>query len=185
MAKKKSKTGIKISFYGTNATEVTGSMTHVSCGEHQFLIECGLNQSAKSILESYRINNRKFDFKAKDIEFAIICHNHADHLCLLPLLVKRGFTGKVYMPEMNYGLAKILLEDCCYILEKDAETLKRQGHDLEPIYDADDVKATLELIEEIPFGEEFVVNDYIKIKFFIVVILQILLIWKCGLLKTM
>ena len=165
MAKKKSKTGIKISFCGTNATEVTGSMTHVSCGEHQFLIECGLNQSTKSILESYRINNRKFDFKAKDIEFTIINHCHTDHLCLLPLLVKRGFTGKVYMPEMNYGLAKILLEDCCYILEKDAETLKRQGHDLKPIYDADDVKAALELIEEIPFGEEYVIDDYVKIKF--------------------
>lgn len=165
MAKKKSKTGIKISFCGTNSTEVTGSMTHVSCGEHQFLIECGMNQSSKSLLESYKINSRKFDFKAKDIEFVIVAHQHLDHCGRLPLLVKRGFSGKIFVPEMNYGLMKILLEDCCYILEKDAETLKRQGHDLEPIYDADDVKATLELIEEVSFGEEYAIDDYAKIKF--------------------
>ena len=134
MGKKKVKTGIKVSFVGTNATEVTGSCTHVSVGEHQFLIECGINQSTKSTLESYKINNRKFDFKAKDIEFAVVCHSHGDHCLLLPLLVKRGFTGKVYVPEMNYGLIKILLEDCCYILEKDAELLKKQGYNLEPIY---------------------------------------------------
>ena len=109
MAKKKSKTGIKVSFCGTNATEVTGSMTHVSVGSYQFLIECGLNQSSKSTLESYRINNRKYPFKAKDIEFTIINHQHIDHVGALPLLVKRGFTGKIYIPEMNYGLLKILL----------------------------------------------------------------------------
>lgn len=166
MAKKKSKTGIKISFCGTNATEVTGSMTHVSVGDCQFLIECGINQSSRSTLESYRINNRKFPFKAKDIDFTIIWHVHGDHFLLLPLLVKRGFTGKIYVPEMSYGLMKILLEDCCYILEKDSEILKRQGHDLEPIYDMDDVKATLELIEEIPFHEEYTINDNVRIKFY-------------------
>lgn len=165
MAKKKAKTGIKISFVGTNATEVTGSCTHVSVGEHQFLIECGMNQSTKSTLESYRLNNRKFDFKAKDIEFVVVGHSHADHCLLLPLLVKRGFTGKIYIPEMNYGLMKILFEDGCYILEKDAELLKKQGHDLEPIYNMDDVKATLELIEEVPFGDEFKIDDYATIKF--------------------
>lgn len=165
MAKKRPKTGIKISFVGTNATEVTGSMTHVSVGDCQFLIEAGMNQSSKSLLETYRINNRKFDFKSKEIECIIMLHSHLDHCGLLPLLVKRGFSGKIYVPEMNYGLIKILLEDCCYILEKDSETLKRQGHDLEPIYDMDDVKATLELIEEIPFHEEYTINDNVKIKF--------------------
>ena len=165
MAKKKSKTGIKVSFCGTNATEVTGSMTHVSVGSYQFLIECGLNQSSKSTLESYRTNNRKYPFKAKDIEFTIISHCHIDHVGALPLLVKRGFTGKIYIPEMNYGLLKILLEDCCYILEKDAELLKHQGKELEPIYNMDDVKSTLALVEEIPFGEEYNIEDFIKVKF--------------------
>ena len=60
MAKEKTKSGIKVSFCGTNATEVTGSMTHVAVGDYQFLIECGINQSSRSTLESYRINNRKF-----------------------------------------------------------------------------------------------------------------------------
>lgn len=165
MAKKRPKTGIKVSFVGTNATEVTGSMTHVSVGDCQFLIEAGMNQSSKSLLETYRINNRKFDFKAKEIKCIIMLHSHLDHCGLLPLLVKRGFSGKIYVPEMNYGLIKILLEDCCYILEKDSETLKRQGHDLEPIYDMDDVKATLELIEEIPFHEEYTINEKVRIKF--------------------
>ena len=165
MAKKKTKSGIKVSFCGTNATEVTGSMTHVSIGDYQLLIECGFNQSSRSTLESYRINNRKFPFKAKDIKTVFIAHSHLDHIGMLPLLVKRGFFGKVYIPEMNYGLAKILLEDCAYILERDAELLKHQGREVEPIYNMDDVKAALSLIEEIPFGEEFNIENFIKIKF--------------------
>ena len=165
MGKKKGKTGIKITFCGTNATEVTGSMTLVQTPETQFLIECGLNQSAKTPLESYRINNRKFDFKAKDIEFVVVMHSHADHLCKLPLLVKRGFTGKIYIPEMNFGLARILLEDTAFILERDTELIRKQGREVEPIYTMDDVKDTLKLMEEIPFNQKFDVNENISFRF--------------------
>lgn len=165
MAKKKSKSGIKVSFVGTNATEVTGSMTHVSVGDKQFLIECGFYQSAQSVLSNYRINGRKFPFKAKDIQYVIVGHSHIDHVGLLPLLVKRGFSGKIYVPEMNFGLIKILLEDCAHIIEKDSELLIKQGHKVERIYDIEDVKATLELLEEISFGEKYVVDESTTIRF--------------------
>lgn len=165
MGKKKGKAGVKITFCGTNATEVTGSMTLVQTPETQFLIECGLNQSAKTPLESYRINNRKFNFRSKDVKFTIICHNHIDHLGILPLLVKRGFTGKIYIPEMNFGLARILLEDTAFILDRDAELIRKQGREVEPIYTMDDVKETLKLMEEIPFGQKFDVDENISFKF--------------------
>lgn len=165
MAKKKEKSGIKVNFYGTNSMEVTGSCTHISVADTQLLLECGLYQSCGSILSNYRVNNRKFDFKAKDISYVFVGHGHIDHCGLLPLLCKRGFTGKIYIPEMNFDLIRILLEDCCHICEKDTETLKRQGYDVEPLYDADDVKAVLECLVEVPFGDKLVVDNNITVRF--------------------
>lgn len=165
MAKKKDKAGIKVKFCGTNSMEVTGSCTHISVADKQLLLECGLYQSCGSVLSNYRTNNRKFDFKAKDIDYVFVAHSHIDHCGLLPLLCKRGFTGKIYIPEMNFDLIRILLEDCCHICKKDAELLQRQGHDVEPLYNTDDVKSTLDCLVEIPFGADFVVDDNITIKF--------------------
>jgi metallo-beta-lactamase family protein len=91
MAKKKIKSGIKVKFCGTNSMEVTGSCTHISVADKQLLLECGLYQSCGSILSNYRVNSRKFDFKAKEIDYVFVCHSHIDHCGLLPLLYKRGF----------------------------------------------------------------------------------------------
>lgn len=162
MAKKKDK--IKVDFVGTNATEVTGSCTLLTVGTKQYLLECGLHQSSKSVWEEYKINSRKFKFNAKDISAVFVFHSHSDHENLLPLLVKRGFKGKIYIPQDNFDLTRILMEDCCHICEKDAEFLNAQGHSVEPLYSEEDVNNTLDKIVEIPFGEKIVIDECVTIR---------------------
>ena len=59
MSKKKGK--IKVSFIGTNSTDVAGSCTHIEMENFQILLECGLTQGG-TVLEDYRINSAKFPF---------------------------------------------------------------------------------------------------------------------------
>ena len=161
----KNKNSIRVKFCGTNATEVTGSRTLLAVADRQYLFECGLHQSSKSIWEEYKVNSAKFDFKAKDINAVFVGHAHSDHVNLLPLLVKRGFTGNIYIPKDNFDLMRILMEDCAHICDKDAEFLNRTGHSVEPLYTEEDVQATLDRMVELPFGEKIVVDDYVTIRF--------------------
>lgn len=161
----KNKDRIRVEIVGRNATEVTGSCTLLTVGDSQYLLECGLHQSSKSVWEEYKINSAKFKFKAKDIDAVFVFHSHSDHVNLLPLLVKRGFTGNIYIPKDNFDLCRILMEDCCHICEKDAEFLNRTGHSVEPLYNIDDVRATLDLMIELPFGETIVIDDHINLRF--------------------
>lgn len=163
MAKNKNK--IRVSFCGTNATEVTGSKTLLTTSDKQYLLECGLHQSSKSVWEEYKINSSKFDFKAKEIEAVFVGHAHSDHCNLLPLLVKRGFNGKIYVPKDNFDLMRILMEDCAHICDKDSEFLNRTGHSVDPLYTDEDVQATLDKIVELPFGEKIVIDEHITIRF--------------------
>lgn len=161
----KNKNAMRVTFCGTNATEVTGSRTLLTVAESQYLFECGLHQSSKSIWEEYKINSAKFDFKAKDIDAVFVGHAHSDHVNLLPLLVKRGFTGNIYIPKDNFDLMRILMEDCAHICDKDAEFLNRTGHSVEPLYTEEDVQATLDRMVELPFGEKIVIDDHVTLRF--------------------
>ena len=161
----KNKNAMRVSFCGSNATEVTGSRTLLTVADKQYLFECGLHQSSKSIWEEYKINSAKFDFKAKDIDAVFVGHAHSDHVNLLPLLVKRGFTGNIYIPKDNFDLMRILMEDCAHICDKDAEFLNRTGHSVEPLYTEEDVQATLDRMVELPFGEKIVIDDHATLRF--------------------
>ena len=75
--------------------EVTGSghpiVVKYPNGETtRFIVECGLFQE-----KEYQKYNCDFPFDGENIEFAIITHNHVDHVGRLPLLIKKGFNGKI------------------------------------------------------------------------------------------
>ena len=102
MAKAKNK--VRVRFVGTNSEDVTGSCVLIETDTKKILIECGLYQGDESLLEQYRINTRKFDFKVKDIDYLILAHSHIDHVGLVPRLYKQGATCKILAP---IGLKKL------------------------------------------------------------------------------
>lgn len=164
MAKNKDK--IKISFVGPAADDVTGSCIWIKTPDRQIILECGLHQSCRSILENFKINNTHFEFKPKEVNYLFVMHNHADHLCLAPRLYAKGCTAQMIMPQGSQQIAEILLRDSANIMKMDAEELsKKFKRDYNPIYTEGDVDVCLRHYTEYPIGEIIALDEYVKFRF--------------------
>ncbi|MFZ1699983.1 MAG: MBL fold metallo-hydrolase [Pyrinomonadaceae bacterium] len=137
----------KISFYGGVGT-VTGSKYLLEHNGKRVLVDCGLFQGHRELRER---NWQDPPFAAHEIDAVIITHAHIDHTGYLPRLVKLGFTGPVFTSKATADLLKILLPDSGRLQEEEAEY--RNRHNLTrhspalPLYDEDDAKAALDLIQ--------------------------------------
>jgi metallo-beta-lactamase family protein len=98
------------------AKQVSGSMTLLEYGTNKMLIDCGLfypeNKDEKNYKKHKEITDSKNDnlpFDAEKIDYVFITHAHLDHIGRIPLLVKSGFKGKIFMSPGTYLLAKPML----------------------------------------------------------------------------
>ena len=82
---------MKISFHGADRG-VTGSCHLVECAGKSILIDCGMYQGGREIVEE---NAEPFGFDPASIDFLLLTHAHLDHCGRIPLLAKQGFTGEV------------------------------------------------------------------------------------------
>ena len=160
---------IRVSFKASGAAEdVTGSCTVITWGkpERTIIVDCGLVQGGQSLLNEYRANSARFSFKEKNVDYLFISHAHSDHIARTPLLVKRGFEGKVIVPEGNKELFKVMCLDSAKIMERDAEDLARKmKKDIPPIYEEQDVRKAYEKVEEFPFNEKIKLDDEVSFQF--------------------
>ncbi len=62
--------------------------------------------SGKQGLEE--LNEKEFGFDPLEIDFMILSHAHIDHSGRIPLLTKRGFTGKIYCTDATADLVGIM-----------------------------------------------------------------------------
>ena len=114
---------MKIEFCGA-ATGVTGSCHRIISGEHNILLDCGQFQGGKA---QDAMNAEPFPFDPAEIETVILSHAHIDHCGRLPLLVKRGFSGRIYCTDATADLLQVMLRDSGYIHEKEAEWQNRKN----------------------------------------------------------
>lgn len=164
MAKKNDK--IRVRFVGHASHEVTGSCIHIQTETKQILLECGLAQSCESPLALYRKNAADMGFKPKQIDYVFLLHSHADHICLLPRLFKKGCEAQVFSPTGSTPITKILLYDSAHIAGKDAKFIeKRTGKHCEPLYDNSDVETALAHMTECDFGEIHELDDGISFRY--------------------
>lgn len=152
---------MNLKFIGAVQT-VTGSCYHISINNRQILIDCGMHQGPGSDEE----NREDFDFEPSHIDYLILTHAHIDHSGLIPLLMKRGFNGKILCTPATADLLMIMLEDSAHIQEKDAEWLNKQemrsGREpvLKPLYTTEDVKEVTKHLKQIPYDKiEHISND--------------------------
>ncbi len=140
----------KITFYGGVGT-VTGSKYLLESGGRKVLVDCGLFQGLKELRER---NWQDPPFNPQDLDAVIITHAHIDHTGFLPRLVKLGFSGRVFSSRATCDLLKILLPDSARLQGEDAEYRNRKNLTSHspalPLYDEDDARATLELLNPIP-----------------------------------
>ncbi len=108
---------MKITFLGATQ-EVTGSRYLVEEEDAKILVDCGLFQG------TYKTTKRNWDPFPVDpahIAAVVLTHAHIDHTGYLPLLVKKGFRGKIYCSQATYELCAIVLIDNGNIQEEDAK----------------------------------------------------------------
>ncbi|HEX3149407.1 MAG TPA: MBL fold metallo-hydrolase [Gemmataceae bacterium] len=154
-----------LQFLGASGT-VTGSKYLVRHRGQQVLLDCGLFQGLKEL----RLRNwLKPEFSPREIASVVLSHAHIDHTGYLPLLVKRGFRGRVHCTAATADLIEILLPDSARLQEEDTARANREGYTKHrpavPLYDLADVKDALKLIERHPFGKEFPVAGDMKATF--------------------
>lgn len=162
----KTKNKVRVKFVGNNSEDVTGSCVLIETENKKILVECGLYQGDESLLEQYRINSRKFNFKVKDIDYLILAHSHIDHVGLVPRLYKQGAHCKIIAPIGLKRLFEIMVVDSAFIMNKEAEELtKKFNRDYEPIYNLEDVETALTYWNEFERNQVVEIDEDIKIKF--------------------
>ncbi|HKL02727.1 MAG TPA: MBL fold metallo-hydrolase, partial [Cryomorphaceae bacterium] len=143
---------MKITFAGAART-VTGSKHLLETKDGlRILLDCGLYQGKES--RGSRQNDQ-FNFDPESIDMVFLSHAHIDHSGLLPKLVKEGFSGPIYCTEPTKSLCEIMLADSAYIQMNDYAYSSKQKEETdtsEPLYTIDDVVATLDLFQPIPYN---------------------------------
>lgn len=149
------------------AQTVTGSMHLVRGPEARVLLDCGLYQGRRA--ESNR-RNRELPVRPSELSAVVLSHAHIDHSGLLPVLVKRGYRGKIYATEPTIDLCRAMLADAAYIQAADARYLERRAQErgsdeppIEPLYDLADVEATLERMEPLAYHQRRVVAPGVEV----------------------
>ena len=148
---------MKILFLGA-CHEVTGSCYYLESSGKKFLVDCGLYQSEP---DSEAKNNASLDFKATELDFVLITHNHTDHIGRLPVLYKYYYGGKVHTTVDTKKMLPTALKDNAKIIKMYAEKNKKKL-----IYNEDDVENTVSNIEEHEFYETFEPHPDINVTMF-------------------
>ena len=155
--------GVRSNFYAdimSQHQEVTGSchlvVVKLPNGETlRIMVDCGLFQE-----KDHYDDNQKLICKPENIDFVFITHNHIDHTGRLPLLIKRGYTGKFYTTSITENLMPLALYDTCRIL---ADLGKRKN--TPALYTSGDVALTIERTQGFDFNKQVKISPNVTATF--------------------
>jgi len=155
---------MKITFLG-GVEEVTGSKYLIEHENKKILIDCGLFQGPKELREH---NWDKFPIEPSSINAIVLTHAHIDHTGYIPLLIKNGFSGKIYCSKATFTLCSILLIDCGLIQEEDAKNANKYGHSSHksalPLYTVKDAENSLNFFQVIDYDKTLNIDKSLSIK---------------------
>jgi metallo-beta-lactamase family protein len=128
---------MQIQFLG-GASTVTGSRHLVTTSRAKVLIDCGMFQGSPN--ETIR-NRVPLGMDPSELDAILVTHAHLDHCGLLPLVVKEGYKGPIYLTSATAELVEIVLLDSGRLQEEFAKRHTRweRRHPLDA--DSADAKA--------------------------------------------
>ena len=156
---------IDIKFLGAAQT-VTGSKHILKTEEGITMIDCGLFQGLKELRE---FNRNELSVDPASINQVLLTHAHLDHCGYLPLLVKRGFKGDIWMSAPTADLARIILRDSAKIQEEDAFHANQQKYTKHepalPLYTIKDAEAAIDQFKVIDIQHWYNLSKSVKCRF--------------------
>src|SRR3990167_5152567 len=156
---------MQIRFLGAVET-VTGSKYVLSFANKKVLIDCGLFQGLKNL----RLRNwAPLPIDPSKLSAVLLTHAHIDHTGYLPLLVKKGFRGKIYCTEGTKDLCTVLLPDCGRIQEEEAARANHGNYSKHspalPLYTYEEANHALNYIQTINFNTVTTLTDDFHFQF--------------------
>lgn len=156
---------MKLTFLGATGT-VTGSKYLLTSGTQKILVDCGLFQGYKQL----RLRNwAGLPVDPRKLDAVVLTHAHIDHSGYLPLLIKSGFSGRVYSTHATRDLCEILLPDSGHLQEEEAAFANRHGFSkhspAQPLYTAEDGKRALRAFNPVAFGRDVQLDKHLTLRF--------------------
>jgi len=143
------------------AGTVTGSKTLLQSGRTRVLVDCGLFQGLKNL----RLRNwAPFPISPSKIQAVVLTHAHLDHSGYLPVLVRDGFEGPIYVTPPTRDLLPILLADAGRLQEEDAGFAARKGFSKHanprPLFTEADAAQVTPRLKRVEFGDAIQVGGF-------------------------
>lgn len=154
---------MKLIFLGADH-EVTGSCHLLQVNGKNILIDCGMEQG-EDIYE-----NAEMPISPNEVDFVLLTHAHIDHSGKIPLLVKNGFCGPVYMTSASADLCDIMLRDSAHIQEFEAQWRNRKAarsgqEPYIPLYTTQDAIDSIKLFVPCEYNQNVTICEGVEIRF--------------------
>ncbi|WP_164110209.1 MULTISPECIES: MBL fold metallo-hydrolase RNA specificity domain-containing protein [Sphingobacterium] len=149
------------------AGTVTGSKHLLKTSELTILVDCGLFQGVKTLREQ---NWQSIGILMEEkIDLVILTHAHLDHCGYIPLLVKKGFKGKIYMTGPTKELTELILLDSAKLQEEDARKANHHHYTkhnpAKPLYTINDAERSFKQFFTVRENTNIKLSDHIQCRF--------------------
>ncbi len=154
-----------LQFLGATGT-VTGSKYLLEHRGFRLMIDCGLFQGLKDL----RLRNwSPPPVECRTVGLVALTHAHLDHTGYLPVLFRRGYSGRVLTTSTTRDLCGIVLPDSGHLQEEDARFANRRGYSKHapalPLYTEDEARACLGSFDTLRMGEPRQVHDDVTLTY--------------------